>query len=110
MTTGHMAQPREDGPPSRPHDIAQDEPTGWDARGLVLTAILLLLLALGVRTFVTVKRTRLRDSDERATRSVLSGPAPLSIRIAAAPHSVVHVVSAAKLGRSHVEMPVRSGA
>jgi hypothetical protein len=111
MTTGHMAQPRGDEPePGRPHDGAQDEPTDWDARGLIVTAILLLLVALGVRTFVTVNRTRLRDSDENPTRSARSAPAPLSvIRIAAAPHSVVHVVSASKLGRSHVEMPVGPG-
>jgi hypothetical protein len=106
MTTEHAAGPGGDGPaPGAAHDGAKDAQAERDARGQVVTAVLLLLAtALGVRVLVTAKRTRLHRSAEKVKR--LTRPAPYSvIRIAAAPHSVVYVVSAPSLGRSHVVKP-----
>ena len=96
MTTGRQTQPDGEEPESDgPRWDAGGEPSERGTRGLAISAALLLLLAMGVRTVVAVKRTRSRVHD-----------LPSVIRIAAAPHSVVYVVSAAKLGRSHLEMPL----
>ena len=80
---------------------------------MIITVIVLLFLVLGAQfRLIAVYRNRLRDHDgdaarpNRPPRRARSRQAPLSvIRIAAAPHSVVHVVSAARLGRSHLEVP-----
>lgn len=110
MTTGHQTQPDGEGPESGgPRPEADGEPSERGTRGLAVTVALLLLLALGVRAVLAVNRTRSRVHGENVTppeRSARQAPAlPSVIRIAAAPHSVVYVVSAAKLGRSHLEMP-----
>lgn len=110
MTTGRQTQPDGEEPESDgPRWDPGGEPSERGTRGLAVTVALLLLLALGARTVVAVQRTRSHGHDENVTppeRSARLTPAlPSVVRIAAGPRSVVYVVSAAKLGRSHLEMP-----
>jgi hypothetical protein len=108
MTTRPTAQPEGARPePDEPGNDADLEPARSAARATAVAVIpfLLLGLGLGVRTFILAKRAR-SQSDGNSSRS-----APYSgIRIAAAPHSTVHVVSAPCLGHSHVQIPTRLAA
>jgi hypothetical protein len=109
MSTGHQTQPAGEGPESGgPRPDTGGEPPERGTRGLVVGVGLLLLLALGMRTVIAVNRTRSRVRDgsvappERSARPAQALPSVMLI--AAAPRSVVYVVSAARLGRSHLEM------
>ncbi|MBR7828810.1 hypothetical protein KDK95_21050 [Actinospica sp. MGRD01-02] len=103
MTTRPAAQPGESVPePGEPRDEVEGEPTGSTTRVAAIAVVFVLLLSLGVRAFVYLNRSRSgRDEDT-------SHSAPCSrIRIAAAPHSTVHVVSAPCVGHSEVRSPTR---
>jgi hypothetical protein len=105
MTTRPTAQPEGARPePAEPGNDADLEPTRSAARATALAVIpfVLLGLGLGVRTFVLARRARSQSDRKSSPAAPYSG-----IRIAAAPHSTVHVVSAPCLGRSHVQIPTR---
>lgn len=102
MTTNPMAQPGGVGPqPETPREDADEAPRRSNTRGTVVIAVLLALLALlalRARVFTILIRTRpARESGKTAW----PGLVPRSmIGVVAAPHSVVHVVSAPSPGRS----------
>jgi hypothetical protein len=103
MTTRPMAQPGGLGPgPDNPQDDAEAVPRESKTRGTVITVVLLLLLALGVRAFIVLARIRSGRSSGKTTRPAQAPPSVIRV---AAPHSVVHIVSASNLGRSHVQIP-----
>jgi hypothetical protein len=103
-----MAQPGGVEPrPEAPREDADDAPRRSKTRGALVVAVLMALLALGLRVSVTVIRTRLGHSDGKTVRPAL---VPQSvIGVVAAPHSVVYVVSAPSHGRSRVATAMRQG-
>lgn len=91
--------------PQRQGDMspgAGEEAAGANTRGILATLFVLLLVVLGASAIVKLNRSR-PGHDGRKTMQ--SARAPHSeIRIAA-PRSVVNIVSAPTIGRSHVQMP-----
>lgn len=98
MTTSRVAQPGGLGPePETRLDDADDAPKESRTRSAVAIVARLALLALVVRVFTTLLRTRSTHPDGKKTWPAL---VPHSvIGVVAAPHSVVHVVSVPDSGR-----------
>lgn len=104
MTTRPVAQPADIGlEQDTPGDDPESTPSASDDRVVTVAAVVLvLLLALGARIYLLLNRSRSENSGKAPPSTPHS-----EIRIAAAPSSVVHVVSAPCLGRSHVQVPTR---
>lgn len=106
MTTEPVAGPGGDRQePGTERDGADGARAAGVGRGPVAMVVLFALLALGAGVLVKANRDRSGRSvgkTGRPERSAKSAPHSV-IRIAAAPRSVVYVISAPSLGRSHVE-------
>ena len=106
MTTSAMTQPGGVGPQSEtPREDADDAPRKSNTRGPVVIAVLLALLALGMRMLIDLIRTRpSRFSGKIAWPALVPHSV---IGVVAAPHSVVHIVSAPDRSRGHVRTAMR---
>lgn len=101
--TSPEAQQEEPGPVTDMPHSADDAPTGSNVRGRFALVLLLLLVALGLPALVKLGLARSGRGGGKTPRSAMLPHS--DFRIAAAPRSVVHIVSAPTFGRSHVQMP-----